>query len=77
MRGHKKQFCGLVLAQPAVAALPDPAILGHPVLQLPRDDHQVPGHLRDRLTRLPHQADRALLECLVNFLRVLASPLLT
>jgi len=37
-----------------------------PVLQGPRDNPQLPGHLHDRLARLPDQPDRALPEILVE-----------
>src|SRR5436190_22773110 len=49
----------LVLIQPAIAALALPTVPGHPVLQRARVNPQVPGHLRDRLARLPDQPDRA------------------
>jgi hypothetical protein len=43
--------------------LPAAAPVGvHPVPQGPLVDPQVPGHLRDRLARLPDQPHRALLE---------------
>jgi hypothetical protein len=60
------QLGPFVLVQPAVAAHAASTILGQPVLQCARADPQVPGHLRDRLARLVRQADRALLEVLVE-----------
>jgi len=54
------QLSPLVLAQLSAAGLPPPPVSTDPVLQRARADPQVPGDLRDRLTGLPDQPDRAL-----------------
>src|SRR5207344_1310795 len=60
------QLSPLVLAQLSAAGLPPPPVSTDPVLQRARADPQVPGDLRDRLTGLPDQPDRALLEVLIE-----------
>src|SRR5207237_8076403 len=53
--------------QPAIVTLTPAAPFGvDPVPQGRVVDAQLPGHLRDRLARLPDQPDRALLEVLLE-----------
>src|SRR5262249_20746634 len=54
------------LAQPAVATLPGPPINRGPAPQSGLVDPQLPGHLRDRLTRLPHDPHRTGPELLIK-----------
>jgi hypothetical protein len=49
-----------------------PLVGVHPIALGARVDPQIPGDLRDRLTGLPDQPDRALPEPWSNFLRVSA-----
>src|SRR5262249_29446845 len=60
------QLRALILAQHPVLAVPAALISINPVTQGSFVDTQIPGHLRDRLARLPAQPHRALPEVLVE-----------
>src|SRR4029077_5891613 len=56
------QLRPLILIQRAAAIAAAALVSVHPVAQGTWVDPQIPGHLRDRPTGLPHQPDRALPE---------------
>src|SRR6266542_2373087 len=60
------QLGPLVLTQPAAVLATAAPVSVDPVPERPIVDTQLPGHLRDRLTRLPDQPNRALLEVLLE-----------
>src|SRR3954451_18874110 len=63
---QRDQLRALVLTERSAVAVPLAAGHRHPVAQGALVDPEVPGHLRDRLTGLEHQPDRAGLEVLVE-----------